>query len=292
MLTATVQSFIQQLLTEKTGSQTKLCTFTPVGGGSINHAYRIWTGDSSFFCKINRLAAFPKLFEAERNGLQLLAKQQVIRTPEIIAHGYTGDTQVLILEWIEQGLKSDAFWLSFGQELAALHHTLHSQFGLDEDNFMGSLPQRNQWSNSWTDFFIHQRIQPQVKMAFERHLLEPAQITQFEKLYKLFDNIFPPEKPALLHGDLWGGNFMCDTLGKPVLIDPAVYYGHRNMDLAMSTLFGSCEKPFYQSYQYHFPLPNNYREQWDVCNLYPLLIHLNLFGKSYLSDILYTIRRY
>jgi len=105
-------------------------------------------------------------------------------------------------------------------------------------------------------------------------------------------NIFATEPPALLHGDLWSGNYLCSATGQPVLIDPAVYYGHRNMDMAMTTLFGGFDALFYESYHYHFPLPANYRQQWEVCNLYPLLIHLNLFGKSYLANILNTIRQY
>jgi protein-ribulosamine 3-kinase len=292
MLTASVQSFIQQLLSGKTGIKTSLCGFTPVGGGSINHTYHIKAGASSFFCKINKLSAFPGLFAAEQKGLKLLAHQQVIGTPRVIAHGHTGDTQVLILEWIEQGLKTDAFWQTFGKQLAALHYKQHNQCGLDAGNYMGALPQNNEWTSSWTTFFIQQRLQPQVQLALERHLLEPAQATQFEKLYLQLDTIFPDEPAALLHGDLWSGNFLCDDTGKPVLIDPAVYYGHRSMDLAMTTLFGGFDGVFYESYQYHFPLPPNYKQQWEICNLYPLLIHLNLFGKGYLSDILHTIGRY
>lgn len=285
MITATLQSFIEKIVDHT-------CTFTSVGGGSINHTYRIQAGKQSFFCKLNQLAAFPGLFKAEQKGLELLAQQQLIRTPQLIAVAHTGDTQLLILEWIEQGLKTGDFWKTFGRQLAALHHIQHSQCGLDSDNYMGALPQNNQWTSNWTDFFIHQRLQPQVRLALDRRLLEPAHVTGFEKLYQQLTSIFEAEPAALLHGDLWSGNFLCDDTGQPVLIDPAVYYGHRSMDLAMTTLFGGFDASFYESYQYYFPLPPNYQQQWEICNLYPLLIHLNLFGKSYLSDILYTIRRY
>ncbi|THU32958.1 fructosamine kinase family protein [Niastella caeni] len=285
MLTAAVQSFIEQLLNHT-------CTFTSVGGGSINHTYRIRAGSSTFFCKVNSLSAFPALFDTEQQGLTLLAQQQVIRIPRVIATGHAGDSQVLLLEWIEQGLKTDAFWKTFGEQLAALHRIQGSAFGLATDNYMGALPQNNKLANNWIEFFIQQRLQPQVQLAVNRQLLEPAQAQLFEKLYQGLHNIFPAEPASLLHGDLWSGNFLCDDRGKPVLIDPAVYYGHRSMDMAMTTLFGGFDALFYESYQYHFPLPANYRQQWEVCNLYPLLIHLNLFGKSYLADILNTIRRY
>src|SRR5688572_19657620 len=136
MLTASVQSFIEQLLNEK-------CTFIAVGGGSINHTYRIAAGQETFFCKINSLSSFPALFDTEQKGLQLLAQQQVIRIPKVIATAHTGDSQILLLEWIEQGLKTDTFWSKFGEQLAALHHITGNQFGLDSNNYMGALPQNN-----------------------------------------------------------------------------------------------------------------------------------------------------
>ncbi|WP_205513305.1 fructosamine kinase family protein [Longitalea arenae] len=287
MLTASLQSFIKQLLNEGADLH-----FTPLGGGSINHTYRINSPGKKFLCKINKFSSFPGMFEAEQAGLELLASQQVIRIPQVIATGRTGDNQVLLLEWIEQGLRTEAFWTAFGEQLAALHHVQQKQFGLPTDNYMGALPQCNEPAASWVDFFIQKRLQPQVKLAVDHHLLEPALASRFEKLYQQLPAIFPAEPASLLHGDLWSGNFLCDEQQRPVLIDPAVYYGHRSMDLAMTTLFGGFDRLFYESYQYHFSLPANYLQQWEVCNLYPLLIHLNLFGKSYLADIVNTIRRY
>lgn len=287
MITEDVQSFIKQLLNEGSGLH-----FTPLGGGSINYTYRITAPKEKFLCKINKYSSFPRLFEAEQAGLELLALQQVIRIPAVIAAGRINDSQVLLLEWIEQGLRTDAFWTSFGEQLAALHHIQQKQFGLDTDNYMGALPQNNQPADNWIDFFKRQRLQPQVKLAVDRHLLDPAQLSRFEKLYQQLPGIFPVEPASLLHGDLWSGNYLCDEQETPVLIDPAVYYGHRSIDMAMTTLFGGFDARFYESYHYHFPLPANYRQQWEVCNLYPLLIHLNLFGKSYLPGILNTIRQY
>jgi fructosamine-3-kinase len=133
---------------------------------------------------------------------------------------------------------------------------------------------------------------PQVELALMNKLLETAHALQFEKLYKKLEQIFPSGPSSLLHGDLWSGNFLADDMGNPVLIDPAVYFGHRSMDLAMTTLFGGFQKAFYESYHYYYPFPENYQQQWDICNLYPLLIHLNLFGKSYQSDIVRTIAQY
>ncbi|MBK5270723.1 MAG: fructosamine kinase family protein, partial [Bacteroidia bacterium] len=165
-------------------------------------------------------------------------------------------------------------------------------FGFAEDNYMGALPQLNVQKNNWPDFFIHCRLQPQIKLALERHFLQAKHIDGFENLYLRLSSVFNDETTALLHGDLWSGNFMCNENSHPVLIDPAVYYGNRNMDLAMTTLFGGFDKLFYESYNYHFPFPNNYAEQWEICNLYPLLIHLNLFGSGYLSQIESILRKF
>ena len=292
MISTSVQLYVQQWLKDATGAAPASLRFTPVGGGSINETYRITAGERSFFCKINSKAKFPSLFECEQQGLELLAQQGIIRVPQVVACGHAGSEQILILEWIEQGLKTPAFWKSFGEQLAALHHVQGELFGLHTNNYMGALPQYNNRANRWTDFFIHQRLLPQIQLALENKLLEPVHATQFEHLFKRVPDIFPDEPAALLHGDLWSGNFLSDDHEKPVLIDPAVYYGHRSIDLGMTTLFGGFDALFYESYHYHYPLPTNYREQWDVCNVYPLLIHVNLFGKSYLPDVLNTIRRY
>jgi protein-ribulosamine 3-kinase len=286
MISPTIQRHIEQLL------MVPSCLFNAVGGGSINETYRVQTGSQVFFCKINSATAFPSLFECEKNGLDFLAGRQVIRIPQVIAVSEVGNTQILLMEWIEQGLKTADFWKTFGRQMAALHAKKGESCGLGIGNYMGALPQDNTWTGTWIDFFIHRRLQPQVELAIDHQLLETKAVSYFEKLYQQLPAIFEPVPPCLLHGDLWSGNFLCDVHSKPVLIDPAVYYGHNSMDLAMTTLFGGFDKAFYDSYQYYNPLPSNYQEQWEVCNLYPLLIHLNLFGKSYLSEILHTIRRY
>ena len=216
----------------------------------------------------------------------------MIRVPETLACLQADGHQFLLLEWIDQGPRTPAFWRLFGEQLAALHHQTAPTFGLGHNNYMGSLSQDNTPTGDWVDFFIRRRLEPQVQLAVQRDLLDNAAIGQFRRLYLRLPELFPPEPPALLHGDLWSGNFLCDTGGRPVLIDPAVYYGHRSVDLAMTTLFGGFEPPFYEAYHHHYPFPPDFRRQWDICNLYPLLVHLNLFGRSYLSQILHTIRSY
>jgi fructosamine-3-kinase len=285
--------FIQNSLEQKLNFPISSVEFFSIGGGSINQTYKIVINKTKhLFCKINSASRFPSLFAKEKNGLQLLAKQHIIRTPAIIACEEIESKQILILEWIEQGLETEKYWQVFGEQLAKLHQVTNKNFGLDEDNYMGSLPQANSSSDNWIEFFVEQRLEPQIKMAADRHLLDSHHIAQFKKLYVSLTAIFPEEQPSLLHGDLWSGNFLCNENNLPVLIDPAVYFGNRNIDLAMTTLFGGFDNAFYEAYRYHYPFPPNFREIWDVCNLYPLLVHLNLFGKSYLHDIFRTIQRY
>ena len=289
-----ISSTLSKLLTRSAGVEIDSpLQIRAVGGGSINATYHVTTSrNQHWFCKINDARRFPDLFVLERQGLALLEATRAIRIPRVIACEIVDQDQLLVLEWIPEGLRSNDFLRRFGEELARPHRHTDAYFGLDHDNYMGALPQSNTQSSDWVDFFIHQRLQPQILLAVDKGLLNATHRQQFQRLYKALPGIFPPEPPALLHGDLWSGNFLCDAAGGPVLIDPAVYYGHRSMDLAMTTLFGGFERPFYEAYAHHYPFPHDHRQQWDICNLYPLLIHLNLFGESYMRNILHTIQRF
>ena len=267
--------------------------FSPVGGGSINETCAIKFGKQQLFCKINSATKFPQLFEKERKGLEWLGRQNIIRVPQVIDCFETGKQQVLLLEWITEGERTESFWKNFGKQLAALHQVSNNYFGLDEDNYMGSVHQSNVPKDNWIDFFIHQRLQPLIQQCLSQKLLTSAHAAQFDNLYKQLPSVFEKgSKPSLLHGDLWSGNFMCDQNSQPVLIDPAVYFGHASIDLGMTTLFGGFRSGFYDAYNYHSPFPSNYTQQWEVCNLYPLLIHLLLFRRSYLSPIERTLNSY
>jgi fructosamine-3-kinase len=308
-----ISSILTEVLARSAGVEiTSPLQFRATGGGSINNAYHITTSQhQQWFCKINEANRFPDLFVLERQGLALLGAAGMIRVPRVIACEVIAGKQVLVLEWIDQGLPSDDFWKTFGRQLAGLHQVTNTNFGLSTHNYMGALHQSNTPSPDWVEFFRDQRLQPQVKLAVDNGLMDAREVIRFQRLYKALDSIFEKEPPSLLHGDLWSGNFLCDEKSHPVLIDPAVYFGHRSMDLAMTTLFGGFEHSFYEAYAWHYPFPLNHRQQWDICNLYPLLIHLNLFGKrpssgaplspsspvtfaslGYLGDILSTIQRF
>jgi len=298
-MTSSIQKYLNQSLQAALDLEISSLEFKSIGGGCINETFRVkLNGRKEFFLKLNSVKRYPGLFEKEKHGLEFIAKQNIIYVPSVIVLGEVDNYQLLLLEWIEGGIKTEHFWKLFGEQVAALHRQTwvnengHALFGFDEDNYMGSLTQNNDQHQEWNDFLINARLQPQIKLATENHLLDTNHLDAFENLFLRLPGIFSPEQSALLHGDLWSGNFMCNAKSEPVLIDPAVYFGHRSMDLAMTTLFGGFDKPFYESYDYHFPFPKNYRVQWEVCNLYPLLIHLNLFGLGYLGQIENTLRRF
>ena len=257
----------------------------PIGGGCINDCYRISNSQRSYFCKINSATKFPHLFQREAEGLQLLATQNIIRTPSIIDYFTYNGFQVLLLEWITPGEKTSSFWTLLGEKLAHLHRTFGTSYGLEMDNYMGSIIQQNNYTDQWDDFFIKNRLQPLLDKSIQLNLVMADFEKKIKNIFPRISETFTKEPPALLHGDLWNGNLMADSNSNPVLIDPAVYYGHLSVDLGMTNLFGGFDKRFYDSYNYHYPLPSNHKEQWMLANLYPLFIHLILFGKSYLPQI-------
>jgi len=285
MIKTSIQKYLNQLLSKRLGKKIPTVEISSVGGGSINGTFRVRAGSENFFLKVNSSSRFPGLFEKEKSGLEFIASKKCIRVPIVVACDQVDQDQILLLEWIEGGARNDAFWKRFGSQLAELHQVTTAECGFSEDNYMGALPQKNSLMRSWTEFFVRCRLEPQLQSALANHLVESRHLDAFEKLYPRLENIFGREGFALLHGDLWSGNFVCDQFSTPVLIDPAVYFGHRSMDLGMTTLFGGFDRMFYESYNYHFPFPENYDEQWEICNLYPLLIHLNLFGPGYLGQI-------
>ena len=267
--------------------------FKNISGGCINHCYRVTDSNKrSLFIKINETAAYPGLLLKEMNGLRFLKNQQIIKIPDVEDCIEECETQILVMEWINQGDPTKHSWQKLGEQLARLHLVTNQQFGYEEDNYIGSLPQDNTWQQNWTDFFVEHRLKPQIDLAESRGMLSTQHQTLFEKVFSQLPEIFEDEKPGLLHGDLWRGNLLFDESTDPVLIDPAVYFGSRHMDLAMTTLFGGFDPSFYDSYHHHNPLSKNHKQQWEICNLYPLLVHVNLFGESYLPAINSVLKKY
>lgn len=259
----------------------------PVYGGDINQAAHFRAGDTPYFVKWSDHAP-PTMFPAEARGLQLLADADVLRVPAVIAQGDADGAcpAFLVLEWIETGKgyadKRDAAE-TFGQGVALLHEHTDASYGLDHDNFIGLLPQPNRPSASWSAFYCDQRIGFQMGLARQRGRLPARRRDLLTRLMERLPDLLDDEAipPALLHGDLWGGNYLVDSHGNAVLIDPAVCYGHSEMDLAMSELFGGFPPRFYDAYHATHPIDPGYQERRALYQLYYILVHLNLFGESY-----------
>lgn len=257
---------------------------SPLQGGDINDTFLIQTAGRQYVLKRNKRTRFPQMFEKEAKGLNKLSLNGLI-TPKVINVFEDDEDQFLILAHIKSEGPQHQFWKNFGQALGNLHLNSQEYFGLEYPNYIGSLVQLNDKKNEWETFFAENRIQPLVKKAFDRQLLGKKHLLWFDGFSKALPNLVPKEKPALIHGDLWSGNLMCGMGQTPVFIDPAIYYGHREMDIAMTKMFGGFDKAFIDYYNEIFPMEKGWENRISLHNLYPNLVHLILFGKSYLREI-------
>lgn len=242
--------------------------------------------------KLNSASRHPGLFDAEAQGLQLLAETATVRVPEVLGVAKFQQQQVLLLEWIEAAPAQKNFSAEFGSSLAALHRHSAERFGLAHHNHIGSLPQDNTQEQSLPLFFMQRRLEPQLRLALRSGRLSPSDLRNFERLYRRLEQWLPDEMPALVHGDLWKGNVLTGPEGLAWLIDPAVAYSCREADLAMTRLFGGFDEAFYSSYHDAWPLEAGWEERVDLWNLYPMLVHVNLFGSSYVQELRKMLGRY
>lgn len=273
------------------GGRENITRFAPVAGGCINNGGKLSTTTGTFFIKWNKTSSLPGMFDAEARGLALLSEARAIRIPNVVAAGEHEGTQWLVLEWIEPSSRASDYWHTFGQQLAALHKVTHTHHGLDHNNYIGSLHQQNDRTGSWIDFFIQSRLDPQLRLAVDKGRADRSLVHAFETLYARLPSMLPEEAPSLLHGDLWNGNLMTASHGEPCLIDPAVYFGNREMDLAMTRLFGGFDIRFYDAYQEAHPLQPGSASRVDIYNLYPLMVHVNLFGGGYTAQVKQILRQ-
>ena len=303
-----VYNSLAQALVSLFGANVAISQTDRLSGGDINKAYALHLNNGKhIFMKANakQNASF---FTAEAAGLSAIAKTGAIGTPEILCTGTDDGEDVgysfLLLKYIDSGKKKTDYWETLARKLAAMHNadtsiffdddvTASSQslFGFFQDNFIGARPQSNTPSKSWISFFRDQRLVPQFKDADSYFTAgDRVQITKL--LDNLEDFLVEPEKPSLLHGDLWAGNVMCGSDGNAMLIDPACYVGHAEADLAMTELFGGFPPAFYDAYKEIYPLQAGYNNRRDLYNLYQLLNHLNLFGPTYLGPVLSIVDEY
>lgn len=281
------------------GEGTKIEKASRISGGDINEAYGlVLTGGRRIFMKSNTKEN-TSFFTAEAAGLRAIARTNAIGTPQILGLGTDedgGGYSFLLLEFISGKSHCADYWEDFARQLSDMHRAstngliASGKYGFEGDNYIGRRRQINAGYDNWTDFFRDCRLEPQFRDA-ERYF-EKEDWKRIGRMLDHLDEILvEPEYPSLLHGDLWGGNVITGNNGRVWLIDPAVYVGHAEADLAMTELFGGFPQDFYDAYQEVSPLQPGYEHRRDVYNLYHLLNHLNMFGRMYLSEVKYIVRR-
>jgi len=259
-----------------------------VGGGCISNGKILTTqSGASFFLKTNPNTP-ADMFAREAEGLAALRVRNGPTVPEPHLHG----SDFILLEDLAPASRSRDYWPEFGRELAALHNHTHPQFGFEHDNYIGSTEQPNSWTKNGYGFFAEHRLLFQARLARQRGLLGQADLGRIENICAHLTDLVPQQPASLIHGDLWSGNAMTNSLGGPAIIDPAAHYGWAEAELAMTTLFGSFPNIFYQAYQEIRPLETGFDSRFPLYNLYHLLNHLNIFGRGYLGQVQAILRRY
>jgi fructosamine-3-kinase len=273
---------IAQHISQATGKEFSVNNHRSVSGGCINQGYAVTGNDHTYFVKLNS-ASQVAMFEAEALGLQKMLQTATICVPSPICWGTVAGSAYLVLEWLELSRGNSDSWEEMGRQLAAMHsHTSNKGFGWDINNTIGSTPQINTWTADWSKFYTQNRLDYQFKLAKRQggHFLQQERL--LAAIPELIANYQP--QSSLVHGDLWGGNVAFTASGKPVIFDPATYFGDREVDVAMTQLFGGFPTAFYRGYNEVFPLDPGYDQRKTLYNLYHILNHFNLFGGSYQSQ--------
>lgn len=265
--------------------------WSSLSGGDISTIYLLKTAHEQFILKINTHPNALVMFQGERVGIEAIASTKTIHTPSILFCEKYQETAFLLMEYIDAKRPSEKDFERLGHALGKLHQVTSDAFGWTENNFIGSLNQSNQYHDTWLDFYIKERLYPQFQLAIENDLLTKKEIPTEEFLIEggtvLFENI----QPALLHGDLWSGNYLIAKDGTPYIIDTAIYYGHSEVDIAMTRLFGGFGQLFYDAYQEIHPRQKDADRRENWYQLYYLLVHLNLFGKGYYGAVMDMLKK-
>lgn len=279
--------FISEIIEHETGSVPH--KIIRLQGGDINQVYHCFTKNNQLVVKVNIAGKFPNMFEKEKKGLELLEPSNFL-IPKIFSIGSFRKLDYLILEYIKPGKAIN--WEKFGENLANLHQLSNNKFGLGYDNYIGSIHQINTYENNWLNFYTNHRIIHLMIVARNKNLLNYQDCRKIESMCGSFKDFIPFTLPSLLHGDLWSGNIICSENGSPVLIDPAVYFGHPEIDWAMLDLFGNYPQYSFEIYNEINPLEKGFEERKSIHQFYPLLVHLVLFGRSYYSSVMSKVKRY
>lgn len=273
---------LSDVVEKATGEAFSADGYEPCHGGCIHQSGIFSDGSRSFFVKVNQADAVG-MFAAEERGLRALGAIGALRVPEVIGHAVVGDYALLVLEALDLGWRAESkSWADLGEGLAKLHLASADEHGFDADNFIGSSPQSNRRHQSWAEFFVEERLRPQFRMAAAKGMAFEGAEHFMRRAGEILADHDP--EPSLLHGDLWSGNVSFTADGKPVIFDPATYYGDRETDLAFSEFFGGFAPEFYAAYRKAWPLGAGYEKRRDLYNLYHVLNHANLFGGGYASQ--------
>ena len=271
---------------------TDITALTPLSGGDISRAYKLHTSDQAYFLKVNSGSSALQMFEAEKKGLECIAASKTIAVPRVFELGICEGQGFLLMEFIKSKTGSAEDFQALASQLAGMHQVPFQKFGFQEDNFIGSLAQSNTLHEKWSDFYLYQRLNPQIEMALTQGLLTKKELPSLDRMHRVLQFYFNKVRPSLLHGDLWSGNFLFGLDGTPYLIDPAIYYGHSEVDIAMTHLFGGFHSSFYETYHKIVPQSNETEARIALYQLYYLLVHLNLFGSSYYGGVSRILKHY
>jgi len=264
---------------------------SPVSGGDSNQAFYVQTNEREYFVKLNQQMKIG-YFKFEERGLKMIQATNTINVPDVLGCLEAEGVPMLWLEWIE-GKRTHDTDVLLGERLAAMHLAEAKGYGFDGESYIGKLPQQNRLMDDWVEYYRDVRLAGQWKRGKANGRIGQAREKRLVKLMERLDEWIPRKpKSCLLHGDLWGGNWMTGPGGTPYLIDPAVLFGDHEMDLAFTELFGGFSRKFYEAYQSVFPLSPEYEERKELYQLYYLLVHLNLFGESYGPSVDRILRRY
>lgn len=277
-------------ISEKTGE--KIVARQSVLGGSISSAYLLKSESKNYFLKVNPEPFALNMFHTEQKGLEAIEKSNTISVPHVYLADQFKSHAFLLMDFVESKQPSSDDFRRLGNRLAAMHQHKARQFGFDIDNYIGKLPQSNNKHNNWSEFYWGERILPQLKMSLDKGLLRKNEIPSEDKALSVFSRLLRNPEPSLIHGDLWGGNYLIASSGEPFLIDPATYFGDPMVDIAMSKLFGGFGSEFYNVYHEITLKSENYQEQIDLYQLYFLLVHLNLFESGYYSGTSRILKKY
>lgn len=277
----------------KSSLQTPKIAFKTLSGGDTASVYKLEIADkTSYILKCSRSIDSVNIFEAEVSGLRRIASTNTIATPSILDFGTHNDISFLLMEYIHEKSPAKKDYVKLGYQLAQLHNHTSENFGLDKDNFIGNLEQKNILTDNWIDFYSKHRLGFQLKMSLKKSLLKKSEVPLEDRIANSIQLYCKKVNPSLIHGDLWNGNFVVSTDGTPYLIDPSVYYGHSEMDIAMSKLFGGFDLSFYNAYHNEKPITEYYDERIEIYQLYYLLVHLNIFGTSYYAAVKQILNKY